>query len=547
MDKKQTKSRKINTLHLLLTIAAVLLVLILLGLGIYSLSGKDEPEETVTPEPTEETYDAEENVIDVVKYATTILEESEDAGQEYIESTLFLGDSNTARFLKVADSTGHSFTTRQNTIGVVGMGIDAIASLPCMDFYTGRYTMPQAVKILQPERVIITFGTNNLSGTSTDATSFIERYTKQIQAVQNAYPSVDIIVNSIPPVAQRRDYINVSMTQIDAFNKAIVEMCEKNEWKYLNSAEALKDKKTGYGQAEYFVSDGLHLSQKGIEALFKYIRSHSYITDDDRPKPLASIPTVVGVPDGLIKINPLNEKEFTEDDYQETEPEPSQGPDLNTKDGCTVAGKYWYDNSCHDEPKATADPESTKEGCNAAGKYWYKKQCIAQCPDGYEPDGKGGCKVIEGGSTEPTPTPTPTPTPEPTTDPTPVPPTPAEQCANNGGTWDGSTCVYPPTPAEQCANNGGTWDGSTCVYPPSPAEQCANNGGTWDGSTCVYPPSPAEECANNGGTWDGSNCVYPPSPAEECANNGGTWDGSSCVYNTPDPGGNEGGEETPAE
>ena len=176
---------------------------------------------TATPEPTEETYDAEENVIDVVKYATTILEESEDAGQEYIESTLFLGDSNTARFLKVADSTGHSFTTRQNTIGVVGMGIDAIASLPCMDFYTGRYTMPQAVKILQPERVIITFGTNNLSGTSTDATSFIERYTKQIQAVQNAYPSVDIIVNSIPPVAQRRDYINVSMTQIDAFNKAI--------------------------------------------------------------------------------------------------------------------------------------------------------------------------------------------------------------------------------------------------------------------------------------------------------------------------------------
>ncbi|MBQ6221654.1 MAG: LCP family protein [Solobacterium sp.] len=208
----------------------------------------------------------------------------------------------------------------------------------------------------------------------------------------------------------------------------------------------------------------------------------------------------------------------------------SEKPDLTTQEGCTIAGKYWYDNGCHDEPKPTteptADPEGNKEGCNANGKYWHNNKCVKHCPDGYEPDGNGGCKVIEGGGGEETP----------------EPPSPAEQCANNGGTWDGSTCVYPPSPAEQCANNGGTWDGNTCVYPPSPAEECANNGGTWDGNGCVYPPSPAEECANNGGTWDGNGCVYPPSPAEECANNGGTWDGTSCVYNTPDPGGNEGGD-----
>ena len=169
------------------------------------------------------------------------------------------------------------------------------------------------------------------------------------------------------------------------------------------------------------------------------------------------------------------------------------------KEGCTLAGKYWYDNECHDEPKPTAepttDPENNKEGCNANGKYWHNNMCINQCPEGYEPDENGGCKVTEGGSIEPTPTPLPT-------------PSPAEQCANNGGTWNGSTCVYPPSPAEQCANNGGTWNGNTCVYPPTPAEECANNGGTWDGHTCVYPPTPAEECANNGGTWDGRTCVY---------------------------------------
>ena len=164
---------------------------------------KEEPE--ATPEPTEETevYDASAGVLDKKEYDGTVLEDTKDAGESYIESTLFLGDSNTARFLAVINSeTKKTFTSKSNTIGVVGMGIDAIASFPCMDFSTGRYSMPQSVAILQPERVIITMGTNNLYGSSTETKSFIERYQKGIQAVEKAYPSVDIIVNASPPVSK---------------------------------------------------------------------------------------------------------------------------------------------------------------------------------------------------------------------------------------------------------------------------------------------------------------------------------------------------------
>ena len=41
-------------------------------------------------------YNKEENTIDTQAYTSTILEQSADAGDSYVDETLFLGDSNTA-------------------------------------------------------------------------------------------------------------------------------------------------------------------------------------------------------------------------------------------------------------------------------------------------------------------------------------------------------------------------------------------------------------------------------------------------------------------
>lgn len=331
-----------------MTGAIILLSAFLLGSIVHRISvvAHHKPQPSAAPTAvSDQGYDAEKGKLDKTLFDGTVLPETEDAGQEYVDSTLFLGDSNTARFLRILNpDTKKAFTSRNNTIGVVGMGIDAISSLACMDFSTGRVTMPQAVKLLQPERVIITFGTNNLYGTSTDTTSFISRYEKQIRAIETAYPSVDIIVNSIPPVSKVRSYTNVSMIQIDAYNKAIAEMCEAADWKFLDSSEALKDEKTGYARNGYMASDGLHMDREGLKALFKYIRTHAYITDDDRPKPLASIPTVIGVPDGLIQINPLNDSEFTEESYKEA-----------------VESESAEEQTPSPEPTASATPETTPD------------------------------------------------------------------------------------------------------------------------------------------------------------------------------------------
>ena len=237
----------------------------------------------------------------------TVLPKSEDAGRGYIDDTLFIGDSNTARYLMYADETGQAFTTLANNIGVVSMGAGAITSLKCEQFSgsSTMYTVPDAVAMLKPQRIVICYGTNNLGGSSTDATSFISTYLQGLKAIETAWPYCDIIVSAIPPLDKQRENTNLTMTQVDAYNAALVVMCEENGYKFLNSAEVLRDDATGWAKTDYTLSDGVHLSKTAVTEYFNYVRTHAYITDDRRPQPLGSIPTPVGPPVNLITKDPI--------------------------------------------------------------------------------------------------------------------------------------------------------------------------------------------------------------------------------------------------
>ena len=237
----------------------------------------------------------------------TVLPKSEDAGRGYIDDTLFIGDSNTARYLMYADETGQAFTTLANNIGVVSMGAGAITSLKCEQFSgsSTMYTVPDAVAMLKPQRIVICYGTNNLGGSSTDATSFISTYLQGLKAIETAWPYCDIIVSAIPPLDKQRENTNLTMTQVDAYNAALMVMCEENGYKFLNSAEVLRDDATGWAKTDYTLSDGVHLSKTAVTEYFNYVRTHAYIADDRRPQPLGTIPTPVGPPVNLITKDPI--------------------------------------------------------------------------------------------------------------------------------------------------------------------------------------------------------------------------------------------------
>ena len=249
-------------------------------------------------------YDATKNTIDQGKFSATVLPETEDAGQEYIDTTLFLGDSNTARMYRVFD-----YCSYDNAIGSVGMSARSLQNYACVKFsgYGSYVTMPQAVALMQPRRVIVTFGTNDLDP-NYSAASFAENYRAGLQAIADAYPAADIIVNAIPPLGRSHSNASLTQSQVDEYNKAIVEMCDANGWKFLNSAEALKDTATGYAKEGYVESsDGIHLTRAAMDALFTYIRTHSYVTEDTRPA-RTSVPKHTDDKDAVTYTTPVAEE-----------------------------------------------------------------------------------------------------------------------------------------------------------------------------------------------------------------------------------------------
>ena len=234
----------------------------------------------------------------------TVLHETEDAGTAYLDTILFFGDSNTVRFLSFDNGEGRTYITKKNTAAVVGMGIQAIDSLKCMVFGSSRKTMVETAALLKPRRILITMGTNNLRGSSTDASRFISVYESKLKKIQAASPESGLILNAIPLCAEKRKYTNVYIEQIRAYNDAIRAMCEKNGWKFLNSSEALIDETTGYAKKEYIEADGIHLTRKGAAAMFEYIRTHAWMQDtDDYAVPDAS--DVIGPITTMYSSDPL--------------------------------------------------------------------------------------------------------------------------------------------------------------------------------------------------------------------------------------------------
>ena len=304
-------------------------------------------------------YDATKNTIDQGKFSATVLPETEDAGQEYIDTTLFLGDSNTARMYRMFD-----YCSYDNAIGSVGMSARSLQKYACVKFsgYGSYVTMPQAVALMQPRRVIVTFGTNDLDP-DYSAASFAESYRAGLQAIADAYPAADIIVNAIPPLGRSHSNASLTQSQVDEYNKAIVEMCDANGWKFLNSAEVLKDAATGYAKEGYVESsDGIHLTRAAMDALFTYIRTHSYVTEDTRPA-LTAVPKHTDDKDAVTYATPVVETTpaaSEEPDSEDSEPSPAPTATATPAPTATPTPTPAPDTTSAPTPEVSSEPASSE-------------------------------------------------------------------------------------------------------------------------------------------------------------------------------------------
>ena len=261
----------------LVCILCVLAVLLTFGITT-TLLKKEEPAPSVS-EPAEGPAAPGEDLsghYQIDNASTALLTETADAGTDYLNDTLFLGDSNTVRLYN------NGLISLQQFCAKEGIGTQVALNEGIVTFKkdSNHYTIPQAVAMMKPRRVVMTFGTND---TGMEVPDFIAHYTALIQAIQQSYPYTDIIVNTVPPVpADHSNYPHMDQAKIDDFNMALLGMCEQLGVRFLNSAEALKGS-DGYGIADYYTSGDIHLKSAGLKAVLNYIRTHALQTEDRRP------------------------------------------------------------------------------------------------------------------------------------------------------------------------------------------------------------------------------------------------------------------------
>lgn len=261
----------------LVCILCVLAVLLTFGITT-TLLKKEEPAPSVS-EPAEGPAAPGEDLsghYQIDNASTALLTETADAGTDYLNDTLFLGDSNTVRLYN------NGLISLQQFCAKEGIGTQVALSEGIVTFKkdSNHYTIPQAVAMMKPRRVVMTFGTND---TGMEVSDFIAHYTALIQAIQQSYPYTDIIVNTVPPVpADHSNYPHMDQAKIDDFNMALLDMCEQLGVRFLNSAEALKGS-DGYGIADYYTSGDIHLKSAGLKAVLNYLCTHALQTEDRRP------------------------------------------------------------------------------------------------------------------------------------------------------------------------------------------------------------------------------------------------------------------------
>ena len=278
-QKRQQQNETMTPMQHRAVLVCILCVLaVLLTFGITTtLLKKEEPAPSVSESAADPTPGEDlSGHYQIDNASTALLTETADAGTDYLNDTLFLGDSNTVRLYN------NGLISLQQFCAKEGIGTQVALNEGIVTFKkdSSHYTIPQAVAMMKPRRVVMTFGTND---TGMEVPDFIAHYTALIQAIQQSYPYTDIIVNTVPPVpADHSNYPHMDQAKIDDFNMALLDLCEQLGVRFLNSAEALKGS-DGYGIADYYTSGDIHLKSAGLKAVLNYLRTHALQTEDRRP------------------------------------------------------------------------------------------------------------------------------------------------------------------------------------------------------------------------------------------------------------------------
>ena len=192
-----------------------------------------------------------------------------DMGQEYIDKFYFLGDSTTngLAHYEIVDKT-HVWTPTNGTLTLDRWNIDAVYDRST----ESQIMITEAVRMVQPEYLLITLGINGVSFMTEEV--FSVNYSNLVAGIKEASPGTKIILNSIYPVsANYNTSSGISNAKIDVANGWIKKIAEESGVHYVNSSSVIKDE-SGNLIESYHNGDFIHPNPDCYQAVISFLRTH---------------------------------------------------------------------------------------------------------------------------------------------------------------------------------------------------------------------------------------------------------------------------------
>ena len=191
--------------------------------------------------------------------------------ESYFSDAVFIGDSRVEGFHLQSGITQGTFLTG------VGMDSSNIFDTPYITTTSGNITVFQALYNNSYKKMYIMLGTNELG--YPDFEEFRKNYTTCLQELRKMMPNALFYVSAVPYVEESKvetgDYVNNK--NIDTVNQIILDICQANNYYYLNTNEVLSDGKGSLAQDA--TSDGIHMYPEYCAKWLDYLKNH-YVTDD---------------------------------------------------------------------------------------------------------------------------------------------------------------------------------------------------------------------------------------------------------------------------
>ena len=274
--------KKLNS-FILSTFTIFLLSFVMLPL--FLCLGKLRESEQLKKQRMENSNRSQDVLVDSVPDGC-LLAETADLGDEYIKKLTFLGESTTyglQRYGVLPDGTNTlqvwtGATCVENSVCCAG----TLSLSPTIDKARIYYpengqalTIFDAVCQKQPEYLVVTLGLNNGASYYSED-EFKQCYRILLNTITSASSNVEIILQSLFPVAKTCKIVAYTPERIALCNSWIQELAGEYEIKYLDTASVLSDSE-GYLLTQYDNGgDGIHLNAEGLLTVLQYIRTHAH-------------------------------------------------------------------------------------------------------------------------------------------------------------------------------------------------------------------------------------------------------------------------------